>query len=159
MYFAYATLSWSLYLCDTYILLPNGVLLFENGAQWTNISKRFCQHKNNNHFDANKKIIIIKNKCRKMFFVRLKSKSLVLPARISLTTSIEFFQSLLIFHFSFYIFEKKLHSQITFFSVCSCTTLIFIIFQIVLCRYIHCTRKTFLSFKFWVCIMYMHVYL
>lgn len=131
LYFTYATLSWYLYLYNICILLPNGVLLFVNGEQRTNTSKRFCQHKNNNHFDANKKIIIIKNKCRKMFFVRLKSKSLVLPARISSTTSVEIFPPLLIFPFSFLfffcIFKKKLHSQITFFSVCSCTTLIFVI--------------------------------
>lgn len=97
-----------------------------------------------------KKKIIIKNKCRKMFFVRLKSKSLVLPARISLTTSVEFFPLLLIFSFSFLFlyFRKKTSFSNYLFSVCSCTTLIFVIFQIVLCRYIHYTRKTFLSFKF-----------
>lgn len=90
-----------------------------------------------------------------MFFVRLKSKSLVLPARVSLTTPVEVFPTIVDISFSFFLHlqkKKKLHSQITFlFTCCSCTTLISVIFQIVLRRY---TRKTFLSFNFQICMCY-----
>lgn len=64
-----------------------GVLLFENVAVRTNTGKRFSQHKNNNHSDANKKITAKKIYEGKTFFVRLKFESLLPLARFSSTTS------------------------------------------------------------------------
>lgn len=54
-----------------------GVLLFENVAVRTNTGKRFSQHKNNNHSDANKKITAKKNIRRKNVFRQIEIRVVV----------------------------------------------------------------------------------